>query len=304
MKRIIVLAAVSGIFMSAVAMGKIEKKITFKKKIYATKVVASKKAAAEVPPSDKYVTVWVHGVNLLRPNETNLGLWPAYTFVENNGLFNVGKYLVEADPVRFPADDVLVFSWAGTFDYKECEMAAGKLYDALVKMASQYDFQNKKIRLIPFSYGGNIVFNLPKFKKPEDKLIIDEVVILAWPIQGYLVPMTKDPMFKKIFNVYSPGDIVQIIDPQGFCNRHGDAPLFTTRRLKRGENVLQTKILVNGRGCHHFGLCNKQFIAAFPMVIDELNDWLSYSQEHHLGLKRTRYILSIYADKNKARKGK
>jgi hypothetical protein len=281
----------------------IEKKIVFQKKIIATRSAKAKRAPST--SSDNYLTVWIHGVSFFKPNDYNLGLWPAYTFVENESLFGIGKYLVKSDPIRFPAEDVLMYSWAGKFNYQECEKAAGHLYESLLKAKRDYQARNKstpKVRIITFSYGGNIALNLAKFKNPHDGLVIDELIILAWPVQNYLVPMTKNPMFKKIFNIYSPLDIVQIIDPQGFiCH---DAPLFTGRRIRRASNVLQAKVHINGYGRGHFGLNNKQFVSAFPMVLDELNSWYGYFQEHNLGCKRTRYILSIYADKKDAYKKK
>lgn len=304
MKGEIKLLICSCLFLANLSMQGIEKKILFKKKICATKARTARKVSTGTA-SDNYITVWIHGVNLFKPNEYNLGLWPAHTFVGNESLFNLGKYLVESDPQRFPAENVLVYSWAGKFDFKECERAAERLYDALVKTVNEYRAQNKckpKIRIITFSYGGNIVFNLPKFKKPRNNLVIDELIVLAWPVQHCLVSMAHDKMFKKIFNLYSPLDFVQIMDPQEFCERSGAAPLFSSRRLKRGDNILQTRVHINGRGRGHFALCDRRVLSVFPMILDELNDWFCYAQDHNLGLKKTRYMLSIYTDKSKSHK--
>lgn len=285
----------------------IGRKLCFKKKIYASQCVPGKRTSSE-SAEEHYITVWIHGIDLFKSNFYNLGLWPAHTFVENESLFRIGKDLVESDPVRFSSDKLLMYSWAGRFNYEECERAAGMLYDFLTQAVKDYEKQNDyrpKVRIITFSYGGNIVFNLPKFKNPRNMLIIDELILLAWPVQNDLVYRAKDSMFKKIFNVYSPLDCVQIIDPQGFvCRPFGKAALFTGRRIKRADNVLQASIHLNGRGCGHFGLNGRRFISLFPYVLDELNDWFSFSKEHNLGMKKTRYILSIYTDKNKAVKVK
>jgi len=290
--------------LDGVAIGK---KVCFKKKMYACQCLPKKRASLE-HGDEHYITVWIHGIDLFRPNFYNLGLWQAHTFVENESLFRIGKDLIESDPVRFSADKLLMYSWAGRFNYEECMRAAGRLYDSLIQAVKDYEAQNHyspKIRIITFSYGGNIVFNLPKFKNQRNKLVIDELIVLAWPVQHDLVSRAKDPMFKKIFNVYSPSDCVQVIDPQGFCCRpFGKAPLFSGRRIQRAKNVLQASIHLNGRGCGHFGLNGRRFISLFPYILDELNDWFSFSQEHNLGMKKTRYILSIYTDKNKAQKVK
>lgn len=302
MKNIMIYTLWGCLLLGGICSG-IEKKIVFKKKIIATRSAKARRAPSS--SSDNYLTVWIHGVNLFKPNDYNLGLWPAYTFVESESLFGIGKHLVKSDPIRFPAEDVLMYSWAGIFNYQECERAAGRLYESLLKAKRDYQVRNKytpKIRIITFSYGGNIALNLAKFKNPQDGLIIDELIILAWPVQKYLVPLAKNPMFKKIFNIYSPLDIVQIIDPQGIISR--DAPLFSGRRICRASNILQAQVRINGYGRGHFGLNNKQFVSAFPMVLDELNNWYGYLQEHNLGLKRTRYILSIYADKKYSYKNK
>ena len=305
MKSLVQWVACGCLLFGGICMAKYEKKIVFKKKICVPKDAPKKKTGNRTTSSGDYITVWIHGVSIFKPNNYNLGLWPAHTFIGNEGLFNLGKYLVESDPERFPADNVLVYSWAGTFDFQECERSAGRLYEALVKTVDDYAAKNKsrpKIRIITFSYGGNIVFNLPKFKNPRKNLVIDELIVLAWPVQHCLVAGAHDQMFKKVFNLYSPSDVVQIMDPQGFCQRYGMAPLFSSRKLKRGDNILQTKVHINGRGRGHFGMCDRRILSAFPMVLDELNDWFSHSQEHHLGLKRTRYLLSIYTDKSKAHK--
>ena len=289
----------------AMCTGTHEKKIHFKKKICVTKAVAKKTSA--VAPSDTYITVWIHGVSIFKPNVYNNGLWPAHTFIENESLFGIGKDLVESDPKRFPADNVLMYSWAGKFDYGECEKASARLYDSLFNAIKEYTAQNRsspKIRIVTFSYGGNIALNLPKFKAQGKKLVVDELILLAWPVQKSLVSMARDPMFKRIFNVYSPLDIVQIMDPQGLCCFNPNMPLFSSRRIKRAPNVLQAQIHINGRGCGHFGLNNRKFVSVFPLVLDELNDWFCYAQENNLGLKRTRYMLSIYTDKSKHAKHK
>ena len=205
MKIKILWAVLVCLMMGVICSGKAEKKIVFKKKIYASQAVAPKKVEAVRVSPDNYITVWIHGVSLFRPNKYNLGLWPAHTFIENESLFGIGKHLVESDPVRFPAEHVLMYSWNGRFDYQECDKASGLLYDALLKAIRDYTAQNQcvpKIRIITFSYGGNIAFSLANFKKPHDGLVIDELILLAWPVQNYLASQIKDPMFKKIFNVY------------------------------------------------------------------------------------------------------
>ena len=306
MKNGVHLIALGCLFFGATYTGAHEKRLHFKKKISSTQAIAAKKARVGATQDD-YITVWIHGVNLFSPNRYNTGLWPAYTFVENKGLFNIGRNLVESDPQRFPAENVFIYSWAGIFDVKESERAAACLYGALLNTIKEYTAQNKskpKLRLITFSYGGNIALNLPKFKDPNNKLVIDELVILGWPVQRPLAKMAHDSMFKKVFNLYSPTDFVQILDPQGFCHGHGVGPLFSSRRLKRSPNVLQSKIHINGSGVGHFGLADRQFLSMFPLLLDELDDWFCYAQEHNLGLKRTRYMLTVYPDKKMAHKHK
>jgi hypothetical protein len=283
----------------------IDRKINFKKKIYAHKCTPAKKNHL-MPGEDDYITVWIHGINLFRANAYNIGLWPASTFVENESLFRIGKDLVESDPTRFSSDKTLVYSWSGMFDYTDCYRAAEDLYNNLKRLVNDYEVQNHrkpKIRIITFSYGGNIALSLPKIKDQRNKLIIDELILLAWPVQHNVVSGAKDPMFKKIFNLYSNLDCVQIIDPQGFiCRNFGNVPLFSGRRIKRSDNVLQASIHLNGMGCGHFGMNSRRFVSLFPYILDELNNWFSFAREHNLGMKKTRYTLSIYTDKHKAHK--
>jgi hypothetical protein len=174
------------------------------------------------------------------------------SFVENESLFRIGKDLVESDPVRFSSDKLLMYSWAGRFNYEECERAAGMLYDFLTQAVKDYEKQNNyrpKVRIITFSYGGNIVFNLPKFKNPRNMLIIDELLLRAWPVQNDLVYRAKRFYVKKIFNVLSPLDLCANYRSQGVvCRPFGKAALFTGRRIK-GRIMYCRQYSFNGRGC-------------------------------------------------------
>lgn len=123
------------------------------------------------------------------------------------------------------------FGWNGLLSAKSRLNEARKFFIALEKekAALKKKGLDVKIRLFGYSHGGNVNLNLAAAKKkffPHSKLVIDEVVNLGTPVitdSDYLI---NDPMFKKIFHMYSLYDRVQPLDvfaPKQF---------FSTREFK------------------------------------------------------------------------
>lgn len=72
-----------------------------------------------------------------------------------------------------------------------------------------------KIRLLGYSHGGTIVLKLAMVKQKEDlhpNFKIDEAFLFGTPIQYDTDYYINDPIFKKIYNVFSRGDRVQKLD--------------------------------------------------------------------------------------------
>lgn len=244
----------------------------------------------------QFITIWIHGISLFSPNKGDIGLMHFDQLTKNRGLRNLGQMLSEYAPDKFPAEHTYAYSWAGSFNYHACEEAACKLYWSLKDLVGQYKntYGHKpKIRLITFSYGGNIALNMAKVKDAQ-KLDIEELLMLGYPVVKGISKLTHDPMFKRIFNLYAILDIVQLIDPQGFICPFASCPMFTTRCLKGNGNLIQAKTRINGHSFGHFGFIGRQFISALAHVLDGLNEIADSKQHAQHCQKMVTYLLNVY----------
>lgn len=109
------------------------------------------------------------------------------------------------------------FGWSGllspTVRYKD----AIDLYKHIEKEVAAFTAQGvrPKIRVYGYSHGGNVVLNLGAVRQREavrKDLVIDEAILLGTPIQKETDYLVNDPVFKKIYNVFSGCDRVQKMD--------------------------------------------------------------------------------------------
>jgi hypothetical protein len=85
-----------------------------------------------------------------------------------------------------------------------------------------------KMRVIGYSHGGNIVLGLAQGRR--NKLVnfdfhIDEAILLGIPVQVETDHYISDPLFKKIYHIYSATDRIQTIDCFSF-KRFGSSKCF------------------------------------------------------------------------------
>ncbi len=111
------------------------------------------------------------------------------------------------------------FGWSGLLSQKHRYIDAKQLFQSLNKeialLKRQYKNPLIKIRLIGYSHGGNVLLNLALVRKkefPKTRLHIDELVLLGTPIINDTDHLINDPMFNKIFNLYSLNDKIQPLD--------------------------------------------------------------------------------------------
>ncbi|MBD3231461.1 hypothetical protein GF322_02245 [Candidatus Dependentiae bacterium] len=110
-----------------------------------------------------------------------------------------------------------VFGWNGRLDHKKRIQAAEQLYKAL-----KYEIENIKktnpnqkiiLELFGHSHGGNVILNLASIEeKFNKKLLIDKIILLGTPIQSETKNYIFSNIFKKIYNIYSKGDMIQVVD--------------------------------------------------------------------------------------------
>ncbi len=111
------------------------------------------------------------------------------------------------------------YGWSGLLSQKRRYLDSKQLFVSLekeiAKLKRQYKNPQIKVRLIGYSHGGNILLNLGLVRRkefPRSRLKIDELVLLGTPVLTDTDFLINDPMFKKIFNLYSERDMIQTLD--------------------------------------------------------------------------------------------
>jgi hypothetical protein len=243
------------------------------------------------------ITIWIHGAQPFKPNSYNLGLKPAKAFREDDQLGQIAATLNKSDPIRFPFDNIYFFSWSGMLSFKERKSYSRILYEqlsALVKSYEQTYGTRPNIRIIAHSHGGNVALNLAKIK--DIPLVIDELILLACPVQDKTAALTQSKIFKKIYSLYSTLDVVQVIDPQGLYPCRFIKSIFSRQRFAPQENLLQVKVRINGHSFLHHEFHDTPFLTILSPLIDQLDAWHTASPiKAHLA-HHSRFVLSIYTN--------
>lgn len=233
------------------------------------------------------ITVWVHGTRffyhrLYQDNIPHLGLVRARDVVLSARLKSIGPTLAHADGKRFKSDHFYLFGWSGKLCFVERELAAQHLHEELKHLIDEYTkIYNctPYLRIIAHSHGGNVALNLAQY---EDQPTIDELILLACPVQEKTKNLIKNPVFKKAYALYSAMDIVQIIDPQGMYKDRGKAETFFSKRhFPHREQLAQVKIKIDRRAITHFEFTQPPFLRLLPKIltgIDQWHDTISYPE--------------------------
>jgi hypothetical protein len=256
--------------------------------------------------ADTYITVWVHGTRLMprfilhnifhAPN----GLIRASDFAPKYHLRAIADRLSDTSPALYPKEYVYLFGWPGELAFDKREKAAQDLYNQLKMIVSEFEKNHRKkpkIRIITHSHGGNVVLNMAKIKDA-NSFVVDELILLACPVQEATAAYITDALFKETFVLYSTLDILQIADPQGLYV-HGDPrPLFSQRCFPIHDNVTQVKIKINGRALFHADFIRLRFIELLPAIIDKMRSWhdqICTTEQAYNGC--ITQVLSIYTKK-------
>ncbi len=119
------------------------------------------------------------------------------------------------------------FGWDALVSEKIRHKNAEKFYAELFEEIQRLKALglNPKIRIYGFSHGGTVSLTLANihYIKPVDKQIfIDELVLLGTPLHIKMYDQICSPLFKKIYNFYSPKDRAQRLDltTPGFLSQH------------------------------------------------------------------------------------
>ena len=259
------------------------------------------------------ITVWIHGTRLAAcPLLTSYvysqpGLHPMSTLKSCYHLRQLADVLCKADPINYPADNFYIFGWSGKLDAAQRKEAALILYQSLTALITEYKQLHSvapKIRLITHSHGGNVALHLPEVKDFADsEFKVDELILLACPVQEKTMHAVHHPLFKKIYALYSSLDMLQILAPQFFYrleyvkdNRARSAtklPIFSSRRLPPDPKLAQIKIKMNGHAVFHTFFTTTKFTSMLPQIISEIDAWQVEKQQYPFENPTTRRLLSI-----------
>ena len=109
------------------------------------------------------------------------------------------------------------FGWSGLVTQKHRVHDAQHLYQALCHEVAQFQQRGvqPKIRLIGYSHGGNVCLCLALARqtgKCDQPLVIDETILLGMPVQKETDYLINDPIFRRIYHIYSRRDRIQKLD--------------------------------------------------------------------------------------------
>jgi len=246
---------------------------------------------------DPTITIWIHGARPFGANKYNLGLKSPTLFDPANHSALSAYTLIKSDPIKFPLDHFYIYSWSGILDFSERQRAANILHAEIVQLIETYKKLHgivPRIRILAHSHGGNVALNLAAVAN--NNLIIDELILLAVPVQARNKKLANSPLFKRIFSLYSTIDYAQIIDPQGIYHDSGTYALFSGQRFEPSPNLMQVKTKINGAACQHLQFNDLPTLKILSPIIDQLNQWMDELPEDVLLCGATRFMLSVYTN--------
>ena len=229
------------------------------------------------------ITIWIHGTRLFfnrlyqegLPQHEGLGL--AQNLALPHRLKVVAPTLHKADPERFDLAHFYIYGWSGKLCFIEREKAAQRLHNELANLVQTYEqtYGSKPfVRIIAHSHGGNVALNLAL--QSNSTLTIDELILLACPVQEHTQHLANNHQFKKIYALYSALDIVQILDPQGMY-KHRSKPdaFFSKRNFAHRDGLAQMKVKVDRRAITHFEFTQSSFLNLLPSILTGIDTWHS-----------------------------
>jgi hypothetical protein len=109
------------------------------------------------------------------------------------------------------------FGWSGLLSRKMRTLEAEIFYKDLVELLEPYYKQDifPTLRIIGYSHGGRMALELAVAHHLLDtscKITIDELILIGMPVAQSSITKIKDPIFKKVYHIYSESDRVQRID--------------------------------------------------------------------------------------------
>jgi len=209
--------------------------------------------------------------------------------------YHMIKTISDADPEKFPFDSFYVFGWSGQLCPQKRFKDAQKLHGHLVLLVAEYTEKygiEPYIQLITHSHGGNVALNLAKINDTsETPVSVEELILLACPVQYETSHYIHHATFKKIYSLHSHWDIIQVIDAQGwvpFKERvknifrseadkiDTEEPtkkkcFFSERHFEPNPKLVQANINFGRRGMFHVEFISDTFMQQLPALLASID---------------------------------
>lgn len=230
------------------------------------------------------------------------GLLPVKQIAPKYQVNKISKLLSKRNPKKFALEDFYSFGWSGQLSHNTRNEVAHRLYHHILDLICQYKRKYKKapfIRIITHSHGGNIALQLGEWAKKHKnhKFVINELVLLACPVQEETKNFIKDvKRFKKVYSLYSPADMIQVMDPQGIFHIQKNVennmkniknlsdvknidwwsmltkqPLFSERIFPNSKNLIQASVQVENQNLIHIDFLRLKFFKTLPDILTILD---------------------------------
>ncbi len=205
--------------------------------------------------------------------------------------------LCTGNPGEFSREHFYFFGWTGKLRFEARKEAARELLTYLDLLENTYRHQGIKpfFRIITHSHGGNVALYLKEAAEEHTALQIDELVLIACPVQKETAHYVHDPLFKRVFSIHSHVDILQVLDPQGIHNfleslkQYGLeftlshlkqlGPIFSSRHFKSAQNLTQLNVKYTYRELLHLEFLLPAFISELPTLLRLMQNSPSKGEE-------------------------
>ncbi len=240
------------------------------------------------------ITVWVHGTNLVPklPFLKNFtfklpGLQPATAFDQKFYKRQIAEMLCQ-DNETYDLEHFYLYGWSGKLCFQERITTARALYQALLDLIATYEEKynvTPRIRIITHSHGGNVALNLAIVQDEEHPLIVNELIVLACPVQARTKELLQADCFERIYAFFSKNDMLQVLDPQGLHRNGNSQHTFSHRAFEHHDNLFQARIKINGGNPMHIDFVRYKFLQHLPRCCKEIEAFhksVIPSQKHRL----------------------
>ena len=204
-------------------------------------------------------------------------------------MHGMAEQISKRSPELYPFEHFYIYSWSGDLSFTAREKAANELYAELAKLTQDFEQKNGQkplLRLITHSHGGNVALNLARYASPLDSFTINELILLACPVQQSTRNLIEHPMFEKVYSLYSFVDMMQVLDPQGIystaetkISEDEKKLFFSQREFPKSPKLRQAAIRLVGRSPGHAEFIFQPLSWAIPFITAELNTIPSESPE-------------------------